>query len=148
MIRRVTPRVTPIQTARDFFSSKVTVFCICAGAAALIPSQSQALELDWSGLFRSELNYIHNYTLNTSGAAPDTVSGRATAGGYYIPGAGSVDANFETLFLKLKPRLVVNDNIYIKWSGGSGAPTTAYLAERVLIRRMSCSTIPTNPAAR
>jgi hypothetical protein len=93
---------------------------------------AQAMELDWGGEFRSEYNYIKNYTLDgsTQGTQVDPV--RQAAGGYYITPAGNNDANFETLFLKLQPKLVVNDNIYIKsefWLGdpiygfyGGGTP--------------------------
>jgi hypothetical protein len=92
------------------------------------------LELDWTGQFRSEFNFIKNYTLDSSDSGPAYDPNRGTAGGYYVPGGGSNDATYETLFLKLKPKLVVNDNIYIKsefWVGnpifgmfGDSAPSS------------------------
>ncbi len=45
---------------------------------------------------------------------------RANAGGYYVPTAGNDTATFFNLFLRLRPKLIVNDNIYIKselWFG-------------------------------
>src|SRR5690242_15601339 len=83
---------------------------------------ASALELDWSGQFWAEYNLIHNYAMDTSdqGASYDPV--RAAAGGYYTPGAGNQDATFQSLFLRLRPKLVVNDNIYIKSEWWLGDP--------------------------
>ncbi|OFZ80314.1 MAG: hypothetical protein A2583_03335 [Bdellovibrionales bacterium RIFOXYD1_FULL_53_11] len=104
---------------------------ITAMAVIAAGHTAQALELDWGGAFRAEGHYIRNYALDSdSGYTRDAV--RENAGGYYIPGGGSANANFQNLFLKLKPKLIVNDNIYIKsewWLGdpvfgffGSAAP--------------------------
>jgi len=99
-------------------------------------SGASALELDWSGQFRAEYNFIHDYSADNTAAANnfDPTRDPATTGGYYIPSGGNSDATFQTLFLKLRPKLVVNDNIYIKsefWLGnpaysifGDGAPGT------------------------
>ncbi|MEO5968315.1 MAG: hypothetical protein ABIQ95_00185 [Bdellovibrionia bacterium] len=84
----------------------------------LSPGIASALELDWSGQFWSEYNFIHNYSMDASTVSADPV--RSAAGGYYIPGGGANDASFQSLFLRLRPKLVVNDNIYIKselWFG-------------------------------
>lgn len=107
------------------------------GAAAIaiaVPFQSYAMELDWSGQFHSEFTYLHNYSLDSSSIGTSSDATRVAGGGYYIPGGGSNDATFETLFLKLRPKLVVNDNVYIKsewWLGdpvyglfGNGLPST------------------------
>jgi hypothetical protein len=93
------------------------------------------MELDWSGQFRAEYNYIHDYGADNTAAANSYDPNRGTKSGYYIPSGGNADATFQTLFLKLKPKLVVNDNIYIKselWLGdpvygifGNGVPGTA-----------------------
>lgn len=107
------------------------------GAALVVASlglshPAQALDLDWSGQFRAEADWIHNYNLDSSNAATDAT--REAGKGYYIPGGGTSTAQFQTLFMRLKPKLIVNDNIYIKsewWVGdpiyglfGSGAPQT------------------------
>jgi hypothetical protein len=79
-----------------------------------------ALELDWSGQFWSEFNYVHNYSMDSSDQGAGVDVARDGQGGYYIPGGGSRDANFQSLFLRLRPKVVVNDNIYIKselWVG-------------------------------
>ncbi len=93
---------------------------------AILPT-AHALELDWSGQFRAEANYVRyvpDYSAN--GLLNNNLNG------YYIPGSGSQDAIFQALFLRLKPKIIVNDNTYIKsefWLGdpvfglfGSAAP--------------------------
>ena len=88
----------------------------------------QALELDWSGQFRFDYNFIHNYTLD----GVDTVDGtRAGANGYYITPAGSNNASFETLFMRLRPKLVVNDNVYIKSEFWLGNPIYGLFGDAV-----------------
>lgn len=93
---------------------------------------ARALELDWSGQFWAEFNFVHSYSMDASDQGSGLDSSRYQKGGYYAPGGGAPDATFETLFLRLKPKVIVNDNIYIKsewWVGdpiygifGSGLP--------------------------
>jgi hypothetical protein len=80
--------------------------------ALIASAPAYAVQLDWTGEFRSEFNFIHDYTLD-SGANGNNDATRAAANGYYIPGGGSSNANFQNLFLRLKPKVAVNDNIYI-----------------------------------
>jgi hypothetical protein len=90
-------------------------------------SVSQALELDWSGQFWAEYHYLHGYAMGSSSPS--------TSGGYAISGGGSKNASFETLFLRLKPHVLVNDNVSIRsewWLGdpvfglfGNAAPSTS-----------------------
>jgi len=104
-----------------------TLSLILIGTCTWVAS-AQALELDWGGQFRSELSYIQNFTFENTDAAA------ATAGGYANPNSGVSNTNFQTLFLKLKPRVIVNDNISVKsewWLGdpvysvfGNGLPYT------------------------
>lgn len=91
-----------------------------AVVATLMHSQAQALELDWSGQFWSEYNWIYDYAMDNN--ALDFDATRAAAGGYYIPSTSSKNASFQTLFLRLKPKLVVNDNIFIKSEWWLGDP--------------------------
>jgi hypothetical protein len=96
---------------------------------SLSSTQGMALELDWSGQFWSEFNYLRGYTTDVVNDPT-----RATAGGYYVPNQGSADATFQSLFLRLRPKAIVNDNISIKsefWAGdpvfglfGSAVPST------------------------
>ncbi len=111
---------------------KLTAVVILLGATVLSGRPASAMELDWSGQFRSEFTWLKDYIMDSSN--PPLDSNRAGAGGYYTPPGGSANAEFQTLFLKLKPKLVVNDNIYIKsefWLGdpvygffGSASPNT------------------------
>jgi hypothetical protein len=81
---------------------------------------ANAMDLDWSGQFRSEAVMINNY-------APEVYHGETAAnGGYEVQPAGSKDARFETLFLRLKPKLIVNDNVVIKSEWWLGNPVTGF----------------------
>ncbi len=85
---------------------------------ALIPGGAEAMDLDWSGQFRSEAVIINNY-------APESYNG--TPGTGYTPASGgSRDAKFQTLFLRLRPKLIVNDNVAIKSEWWLGNPVTGF----------------------
>lgn len=81
----------------------------------LLSTHARALEIDWSGQFRADANYVHY--------VPDfSANGANNSGlnGYYIPGGGAGDSLFQTLFARLRPKIVVNDNTFIKsefWLG-------------------------------
>ena len=106
--------------------------CSVVAASFFAASPARALELDWSGQFRAEYNYIHNYTLDGTPSGDSVSPTRQAAGGYYVTPGGSNDASFEDLFMRLKPKITVNDNVYIKsefWLGdpvfglfGNGVP--------------------------
>lgn len=120
-------RKRPSKSSKAFWIGLFLIFCPI--------NPVSALELDWSGQFWAEFNFVHNYAMDPSGqgASYDPVWGAAR--GYYVPGGGYQDANFQNLFLRLRPKVVVNDNIYIKsewWVGdpiygmfGSGVPYSA-----------------------
>jgi hypothetical protein len=101
-------------------NTRFTAACVSLLGVLLTGQSAIALELDWSGQFRAEYNYINNYSADNTSAADSYDPIRGAAGGYYIPAGGSSDASFQTVFLKLRPKVVVNDNIYIKselWLG-------------------------------
>tara|TARA_Y100000590_G_scaffold469154_1_gene655150 strand:- start:1735 stop:3267 length:1533 start_codon:yes stop_codon:yes gene_type:complete len=86
-------------------------------------SPTWALDLDWSGQFRTETNWLYNYSFDSGNITADSARMNGnTPKGYYIPGGGSKNAFFQTLFLKLRPNIVVNDNIYIKSEWWVGNP--------------------------
>ena len=99
-------------------------WAISATFAAIValPSAS-ALELDWSGQFRAENHFIGGYISDVAGSQP---------GGYGVKSGGESTAQFQTLFMRLRPKAVVNDNVFIKsefWLGdpifgmfGNGIP--------------------------
>lgn len=70
-------------------------------------AQVKALDFDWHGQFQAETNWLFGYSHGVLG------SGAATDQGYFIPLNGSTPASFQNLFLSLKPRVIVNDNISI-----------------------------------
>lgn len=106
------------QVQKNLNSVSKPVLFVLGVALSGLASQAQALELDWSGQFRGEYHLVTPYTLDGSQGSPDAA--RAAAGGYYIGGSGKTDADFETLFLRLRPKVIVNDNVSIKsefWVG-------------------------------
>ena len=109
----------------------IAIVGIIGGVAALGAMgsrQAYAMELDWGGDLRSEFNFVYDYTLDPA-AAGGLDANRAKAGGYYIPGGGSNNATFETLFLRLKPKLIVNDNISIKSEWWLGNPIYGFFGD-------------------
>ncbi len=79
---------------------------------------THALELDWSGQFWSEFNFTFNYNMR-GGISPCNA---AQDGGYCISSSGDKDAYFQTLFLRLRPRVIVNDNVAIHSEWWVGDP--------------------------
>ena len=83
-------------------------------------TEARAVDLDWTGQFRAEAVMINNY-------APETYVGQTAAtGGYETSPSGGKDARFQTLFLRLRPKLIVNDNVAIKSEWWLGNPVTGF----------------------
>lgn len=100
-------------------------FSFLALGAVLLSFSAEALELNWSGQFWSEWHYLKDYTLDssTAGESFDPARGNLADPGYYIPSGGSTSASFETLFMRLRPSLVVNDTVHLKSELWAGDPT-------------------------
>lgn len=125
-----------LKLLRNVLNSRPIVASAAILAAVSVSTVSaqdaHALDLDWAGQFRVESHWLLNYSLDQGNNVVDT--DRAQAGGYYIPGGGEKNAYFNTLFMRVNPSIVVNDNIYIKsewWAGnpifgffGGGYPDT------------------------
>jgi len=79
---------------------------------------AHALDLDWHGQFRTETNWIYGY----SHAQYLTTSFSQLDQGYFIPSNGNSPASFQNLFLRLTPRVIVNDNISIYSNIWFGTP--------------------------
>jgi len=92
--------------------------CFFMAALAFQPFTAQAMDLDWSGQFRTEAVMINDY-------APDT-NVATGQGGYEVLQASSKNARFQTLFLRLRPKLIVNDNVAIKSEWWLGNPITGF----------------------
>lgn len=81
-----------------FFSLNKKYLLSVAGLAALgFSPRAEALTLDWGGYFRADYNYVGNYV------------GDSTAG-------VNTDRNtsYSTVFMKLRPRVLVNDNVIVR----------------------------------
>jgi hypothetical protein len=113
-------------------TTMATRFALVLGLVSLaLAVSAEAMDLDWAGQFRAESHWVHNYALDSS--ATDFSAGGGGSG-YSIAKGGEKTAQFQTLFLRLKPKLTVNDNVYIKsewWLGdpvfglfGDSAPYT------------------------
>jgi len=84
------------------FSMGITV------AAALAAANAQALTLDWSGYFRADHTYVRNFQLE--GKSSTTIS---------------------SLFMRLKPRVLVNDNVIVRSEWNIGDPVTGFFGRGI-----------------
>jgi hypothetical protein len=84
---------------------------------SLFATNAMAMTLDWSGYLRADTNTVQNYQID---AASPGYSNNTAASGEYIKGQGDKSANFSSVFMKLKPKLLVNDNVIIhsEWNVG------------------------------
>ncbi len=92
---------------------------------SVAPTAAHALDLDWSGQLRSELNWVNNYSMG-NGNLPDA---RSLGNGYTVSGGGSENAAFQTLFARLRPKVIVNDNVYIKSEWWVGSPIYGFFGD-------------------
>jgi hypothetical protein len=88
-------------------------------------TMASALTLHWSGDFHTEAHFIRNYSLSDNNLTLD--QDRLEGHGYSIPGGGERTANFQTMFLRLRPTLVINDNLSIKSEWWLGDPRFNFL---------------------
>jgi hypothetical protein len=106
---------TEDHTMRIFATASRTAFLVSGVISALSPS-AKALDLDWHGQFRAETHTLFGYANAPQSALPPT--------GYSIPSNGESPASFQNLFLRLRPKAIVNDNITLHSDIWLGAPDT------------------------
>jgi hypothetical protein len=109
--------------AGDSKQMKKIRFCVGFALGMVVagmPAVALALDLDWAGDFRAENHWISNYRLNAA---------NASGGGYSVPGTGGGKAQFQTLFFRLKPRAVVNDNVYLHSEIWFGTPAYGFFGD-------------------
>ena len=99
-----------------------TKHVVSVAGLILLSQNALALELDWSGQFWSEYNFIHNYSMDSSDQGQSADPSRMGTDGYYVPGGGEANATFQSLFLRLRPKAIVNDNVYLKSEWWLGDP--------------------------
>ena len=86
-------------------------------------TQAHALDLDWHGQFRAETNWLWGYSHGQLGSPNTAVPSTPTADyGYFIPMNGDSPAAFQNLFLRLDPRVIVNDNVTVHTDIWVGTP--------------------------
>jgi hypothetical protein len=86
-----------------------------------------ALTIDWSGLFRADNNLIHDYQHDFDRAGYET----SAAGGEYVQGAGQRTATYSTMFARLKPKILVNDNVIVHSEWNIGDPELGFFGRSV-----------------
>jgi hypothetical protein len=86
-------------------------------ASTLFTLPAHALDLDWHGQFRAEENVIYGYS-NGVAATPNN--------GYTVPNTGDSPATFQDLFLRLTPRVIVNDNVTLHSDFWLGLPDRSF----------------------
>ncbi len=92
----------------------------------LAATNARAIQLDWSGQFWFDNHWLNNYQLDRSRPAYDNDPELVNGGGPYVPGAGSRNVIWYTSFLRLKPKIVVNDSINIKTEFHVGSPISGF----------------------
>lgn len=90
-------------------------------------TSSFAVQLDWSGQFWFDNHWLNNYQLDRSRPASDNDIDMINRGGTYVPGRGQRNVVWYTAFLKLKPKVIVNDSINIKTELHVGSPAYGFL---------------------
>ncbi len=83
---------------------------------------ANAIQLDWSGQFSWENQWLNNHQLDRSRPAFDNDVDFVNRGGQYIRGAGERNIIWYSAFLKLNPKIIVNDSVNIKSEWHVGSP--------------------------
>jgi hypothetical protein len=96
-------------------SASKSFFAAGIAASLLTTTPVQALDFDWHGQFRAETNWLFGYSHgNLATGANNT--------GYNIPSNGESPATYQNLFLRLDPRVIVNDNVSLHSDLWFGTP--------------------------
>ena len=102
---------------------------LCAPAIFALAgaSPAQALQLDLSSQFWSYVHGLNNTQLNRSRPGYDNDERIYNAGGTYVPGNGEKNNVWYAAFMRLKPKVVVNDSIQIKSEWHLGSPIYGFM---------------------
>lgn len=99
---------------------------VILAAFAFFASEAKALTLDWSGYFRADHNFIHDYRMDKR---PPAFASTDT--GEFVPSEGASNTTYTTMFMKLKPKILVNDNIIVNSEWNLGDPTNGFFGRNV-----------------
>jgi hypothetical protein len=91
------------------------------------PMSASAMSIDWSGYFRADHNLVHNYQMDRRQPGNENLG----LGGEYIAGEGSKSTAFSSVFLKLKPKMLVNDNVIIRSEWNVGDPVSGFFGRSI-----------------
>ncbi len=107
-------------------NTQLVITALFLGASFSAPAK--ALTIDWNGFFRADNNFVFDYQKDraTPGYSNDT-----NASGEYIKGEGQKGATFSSLFAKLKPKVLVNDNVIIRSEWNLGDPVSGFFGRGV-----------------
>lgn len=93
----------------------------------LISLDAQAITIDWNGFFRADYRLVHDYQHNLQ----EPGYSNSGFGGEYIRGQGKKSASFSTLFARLKPRILVSDNIIVRSEWNLGDPVLGFFGRNI-----------------
>lgn len=112
-----------------FHVNKISTVAALALALGMTQSgtSAQALTVDWSGYFRADHNFVHNYQMDKSSPGYSN----SGAGGEYIAGQGSKSTTFSSVYMKLKPKVLVNDNVIVRSEWNVGDPVYGLFGRNV-----------------
>ncbi|MGZ3685516.1 MAG: hypothetical protein ACXVCI_16770, partial [Bdellovibrionota bacterium] len=106
---------------------KLVVVSALFSLAAFPALDAEALTLDWSGYFRATHDLVYDYQMNKAEPGYSNMGGQ----GEDIPGQGTHNATYTTMFLKLKPRVLVNDNIIVNSEWNVGDPVSGFFGRNI-----------------
>ncbi len=104
-----------------------TLSVLALASLVLSAPSAHALTLDWSGYFRASHDFIYNYQMDKTEPGYST----RTNQGEDIPGQGNKNATFSTMFMKLKPKILVNDNIIVHSEWNVGDPIYGFFGRGI-----------------
>lgn len=110
------------------------IYLVAALAALTLPREAAALALDWSGYFRADHNVVSNYQMH---AGPGYANSGNTTNddngltGEWIRGQGGKSAIFSSYYLRLKPRVLVNDNVIVRSEWNVGDPVAGFFGRGI-----------------
>lgn len=88
---------------------------------------AHALQLEWEGQFWFDHHWLNNYQLDRGRLGGDADSTIYDAGGPYVPGAGEKNVMWHSAFMRFKPRVTVNDSIFLRSEIHLGSPIYGFM---------------------
>lgn len=99
----------------------VALLSVSLIAAAGI-QEAKAIQIDWGGQFWADQHWLNNYQLSRARPGYDADPVFINANGPYVPGVGEKNIVWYAMYMRLFPKLVVNDSINIRSQWDVGSP--------------------------